>query len=54
MHCSEGDILRGYAAFYAPGGRTIYAGIDQAECSEESESVLEALTPWQALPEDLE
>jgi YD repeat-containing protein len=52
-HCSEGDLLRGYVAFYVPGGRTLYAGIEQSECGGNDESVWETLSPWQALPIDL-
>jgi hypothetical protein len=52
-HCSEGDILRGYVAFCVPGGRTLYAVIDQTECVANDESVWEALSPWSALPGDL-
>ena len=51
--CSEGDLLRGYVAFYVPGGRTLYAVIEQSECGGSDESVWEALTPEQALPDDL-
>ena len=51
--CSEGDILRGYVAFYVPGGRTLYAGIEQTACGGSDESVWEALSPWDALPEEL-
>jgi YD repeat-containing protein len=51
--CSEGDIIRGYIAFWVPGGRTLYAGTEQGECGGGDESVWEALTPWQALPGDL-
>jgi len=50
IHCSEGDIIRGYVAFWVPGGRTLYAGTEQGECTGSDESVWEALTPWQALP----
>lgn len=30
--CSEDDLLRGYVAFYVPGGSTLYAGIEQTPC----------------------
>jgi YD repeat-containing protein len=51
--CSEGDILRAYVAFYVPGGRMLYAGISQSECTSSEEAIVEVLTPWQALPGDL-
>ncbi len=53
IQCSEGDIVRGYIAFWVPGGRTLYAGTEEGECTAYDESVWEALTPWQALPDDI-
>jgi hypothetical protein len=62
VHCEEGELIRGYVAFWVPGGKkTLYAGTkegeQQAECGDGSgDEVSEfaiGLWPMPDLPTDL-